>query len=79
MSTQLDKLLTMPIRGTHYHDSALFALAHEILMGDYPLDEKKAALKRIDEAMGCTRPIDDAAVQEYVDFVNKEGGDESRH
>lgn len=72
METQIRKLLDIPIVGNAYHDSGLFALAHDIIMSPAAtMAQKIVALRRADDAMGIGDKIDEEAVEEYILFFQE--------
>ena len=65
---EIEDLERTPVYGNHYSDSAAFTKAHEIIVGDGPMEYKFRALKHIDKLTGETNPEPtEADIERYLD------------
>ncbi|MBD3405061.1 MAG: hypothetical protein GF411_02860 [Candidatus Lokiarchaeota archaeon] len=64
----LQKLLAWDIKGNAADDGPALTMAHNIIMGDYPVKDKILAIKKLDEIMGVESedPITEKDVIEYM-------------
>ena len=71
---EIRRLLDTPVRGVFGADEGLWDLAHQILVGDYSMGQKKTALRKIDEIIGEAGVVDEASVNKYVQAVLRDEG-----
>lgn len=66
MNPLLARLRDIPLPGGDFYDMRIFNLAYEILMGDFPLDDKVEALQKINDSMGIDETVTVADVHAFI-------------
>lgn len=64
----LTRIKDTPIRGDPDADGDLLAMCHELIMGDYPMDDRLEGLEIINMVRGV--PEGPATVEDVADYVN---------
>lgn len=73
----LTRIKATPILGNADSDSNLLAMLHELLIGDYPGDDKLEAMEILDKVMGedRTKPATMDEVVAYIKLMKELDGE----